>query len=78
MPTEPTLPITTIDWAFAGTSSTSPATDSKPEHTVWTHWVDSTTPDGEAVKDEGDMITLESGELVERGQMVNPRTLEGY
>lgn len=66
--------ITTIDWAFAGTSSTSPATGDKPEHTVWTHWVDSTTPNAEAVKDEGDMITLANGQVVERGEMVNPKT----
>jgi hypothetical protein len=80
MPSAPTLPITTIEWAFAGTSSSTPATGDKPEHTVWTHWVDSTTPEGEAVKDEGDMITLETGEVVERGQMVNPKTgkMESY
>lgn len=74
LPTDSTGTLTTIDWAFAGTSSTTPATDDKPAHTVWTHWVDSTTPDGEAVKDEGDMITLANGNTVERGEMVNPKT----
>lgn len=74
MPTDATHAITTIDWAFAGTSSSTPARDGSAEHTIWTHWVDSTTLDGEAVKDEGDMIKLASGEAVERGQMVNPKT----
>ncbi|KAG0649888.1 hypothetical protein D0Z07_3673 [Hyphodiscus hymeniophilus] len=77
MPGDATMPIasvTQIDWAFAGTSTTAPATDDKPEHTTWAHWVDSTTPDAESVKDEGDMIRLPSGDAVERGQMVNPNT----
>jgi hypothetical protein len=75
MPTEATTSsISTIEWAFAGTSSTTPAMGEKPEHTTWTHWVDSKTPNAEEVKDEGDMIKLENGDEVERGQMVNPRT----
>lgn len=74
MPSDASHTITTIDWAFAGTSSTTPATDSSPEHTIWMHWVDSSTADGESVKDEGDMIRLANGEAVERGQMVNPKT----
>lgn len=74
LPTDGTLSLTTIDWAFAGTSSTTPATGDKPEHTVWTHWVDSTTPNAESVKDEGDMVTLANGDAVERGEMVNPKT----
>jgi hypothetical protein len=47
---------------------------------VWTHWVDSTTPNAETVKDEGDMVVLGDGEEVERGEMVNPATgkLEKY
>ena len=42
--------------------------------------MDSTTPNAEAVKDEGDMITLETGDVVERGEMVNPKTgkMEAY
>ena len=83
MPTEATTPISStaeIDWAFAGTSSTTPATGEDPEHTVWSHWVDSATADPESVKDEGDMIRLESGDAVERGQMINPKTgkMESY
>jgi hypothetical protein len=74
MPLDPSQLITTVDWAFAGTSFSTAATADKPEHTIWTHWVDSNTPAAEEVKDEGDMIPLVTGEVVERGQMVNPKT----
>ena len=80
MSADATISSLRIDWAFAGTSSTRPATGEEPEHTVWTHWVDSTTSDAESVKDEGDMVKLANGDAVERGQMVNPKTgiLDAY
>jgi hypothetical protein len=64
----------TIDWAFAGTSSTTPTADEKIDHTVWSHWIDSTTLNAEEVDDEGDMIALDNGEVLERGKGVNSKT----
>ncbi|KAG9232783.1 hypothetical protein BJ875DRAFT_505772 [Amylocarpus encephaloides] len=81
LPCKEVLPISRLEWGFAGTAQSTPAihntstgTLEKPSHTEWTHWVDSKTMD--EVKDEGDMFPKEDGsnEVLERGAMVNPAT----
>ena len=74
-----------VDWAFAGTSSSSTRPGEGGEaavrHSVWRHVVDSRTRhDPEtAVVDEADMFPAERGadgaeRASERGRMVNPDT----
>lgn len=59
----------TLEWAFAGKSKTTQAsTDdgvSKPQHSVWEHWIDSKS-DNPSV-DEGDMWPQANGDVLERG-----------
>ena len=70
----------TVDWAFAGTSSSSEVRNEDGRavrHCVWRHVVDSRTrTDPEtAVVDEADMFPPEDGDRVlEKGRMVNPDT----
>ncbi|WPG99843.1 Hypothetical protein R9X50_00266300 [Acrodontium crateriforme] len=75
---EDLLPVSRIDWAFAGTSSSEirqTPDNNKVIHSQWKHWIDSKTMDGESVADEGDMFPDEGGELaLEKGRMVNPAT----
>ncbi|KAN0117931.1 hypothetical protein V8E51_003908 [Hyaloscypha variabilis] len=68
--------LSSLEWAFGGTSSNTPATNSAPAHTIWKHWVDSqcSNLDADQVRDEGDMIVQENGEVLEVGRMVNPAT----
>ncbi|PBP19817.1 hypothetical protein BUE80_DR009293 [Diplocarpon rosae] len=82
LPCSSALPLSRLEWGFAGTSLPSPAVYSstpgneheisKPAHTVWTHWVDNKTT--EEVKDEGDMYPQPNGETMEYGSMINPKT----
>jgi hypothetical protein len=71
------LPIERLDWAFAGTSTSTKVTrpdGSYTTHSVFSHWVDSRTADPELVRDEGDMIPCSGGLALEVGNMVNPAT----
>jgi hypothetical protein len=61
-----------LEWGFAGTAESTPAKGESPAHTVWSHWVDSTTI--EEVKDEGYMWPLENGDVLEKGAMKHPET----
>ena len=70
LPTPTILPLSRLEWGFAGTATSTPAAGPKPAHTVWSHWVDSKTKD--EVKDEGDMYPQSNGEVLEYGAMVNP------
>jgi hypothetical protein len=70
IPTSPLLPISRLEWGFAGTALSTPSSDTKPAHTIWTHWVDSKSI--EEVRDEGDMHPQPNGEVLEYGEMVNP------
>ncbi|KAI1313613.1 hypothetical protein F5Y03DRAFT_103311 [Xylaria venustula] len=63
---------TTIDWAFAGVSSSE--TRDGVRHCTWRHVVDSRTRTPEAVVDEGDVFPLDGGRTLETGRMVNPAT----
>lgn len=71
------LPFSRLDWAFAGTSSTT--ITEQPDgkqlvHSTWKHWVDSRHMKAEEVNDEGDMLPQGKGVALERGSMVNPAT----
>ncbi|KAJ6440618.1 sodium/nucleoside cotransporter [Purpureocillium lavendulum] len=75
------LPLSRLDWAIAGTSSSSTTMRDdgaggqvEVTHGRWTHWVDSTTRDAGGVVDEGDMVAREDGTVLETGRMVNPAT----
>ncbi|EMR68604.1 hypothetical protein UCREL1_4382 [Eutypa lata UCREL1] len=56
---------TEIEWAFAGTSSSSEETRAETgalvKHSVWRHFVDSRTRDAESVVDEADMFPHSEG-----------------
>ena len=76
---------TEIEWAFAGTSSSSEETRAETgalvKHSVWRHFVDSRTRDAESVVDEADMFPHSEGaggdggsHALEKGRMVNPDT----
>lgn len=76
---EQILPRSSIDWAFAGTSSHFPITlpdGAKAGHSVFKHWVDSRTTHAESVVDEGDMVPSadDYSIIIETGRMVNPAT----
>lgn len=72
------LTIDRLDWAFAGTTSSSTdvsrADGSKTKHSVFNHWVDSRTTEPQLVRDEGDMVPCPGGLALEVGNMVNPAT----
>jgi hypothetical protein len=75
------LPLSRLDWAIAGTSSSSmvPSSDGsgKPvKHSKWAHWIDSRTADCDGVVDEGDMFDDSSDATLtlETGRMLNPAT----
>ncbi len=65
-----------LDWAFAGTSSTTQASsgpgDVKPLHSVWEHWIDSKSDNPQP--DEGDMWPQNNSDVLERGTQVHPLT----
>ncbi|KAI1168580.1 hypothetical protein F5B18DRAFT_646367 [Nemania serpens] len=62
-----------LDWAFAGTSS-SEIRDGGRRHSTWRHVVDSRTRAPETVVDEGDIFPQEDGRTLETGRMANPAT----
>lgn len=73
------LPLASLDWAFAGSSSSYQITrpdGAQATHAVFKHWVDSRTAEPEAITDEGDMLPDPSdAQLIsETGTMVNPET----
>ncbi|POS72987.1 hypothetical protein DHEL01_v208624 [Diaporthe helianthi] len=71
------LPRDSLDWAFAGTSSTTKTfgpDGSDTTHSVFNHWVDSRTTEPQLVRDEGDMTAHAGGLALEVGNMVNPAT----
>ncbi len=72
-----------LDWAFAGTSSSSqePAAgdagdaDAPPvSRGVWRHYVDSRHADAESVVDQGISVEQADGSMLESGTMINPAT----
>lgn len=77
--------LSSLDWAFAGTSTSSTSAHNRV-HTQWHHWVDSTTLTPEEVVDKGEMMPEDpaSGISLEKGEMVKPETgrmteyLEGW
>ncbi|KID80361.1 sodium/nucleoside cotransporter, partial [Metarhizium brunneum ARSEF 3297] len=71
-----TLPLSRLDWAIAGTSSSSSRTiDGKQvSHSRWDHWIDSRTSQPETASDQGDMYPQPDGSTLEKGRMVNPDT----
>lgn len=73
------LPLSSLDWAFGGTSSSYPITQpdgSKATHAAFLHWVDSRTTEPETIVDEGDMLPdpTDAELTLETGRMVNPET----
>lgn len=78
------LPLSHLDWAFAGFSSSSTTTNvldgSKLSKSVWKHWIDNRTLDADKVHDEGFMFPQPDGRTLEKGAMVDPKTgrLEDY
>ncbi|KAM3421565.1 hypothetical protein BST61_g1952 [Cercospora zeina] len=68
------LPLAHLDWAFAGTSSSS-KNDKGEVQSVWKHWVDSRTlllP--ENVADSGVMTPMPDGRCLESGEMADSVT----
>ncbi|EMF11248.1 uncharacterized protein SEPMUDRAFT_88638 [Sphaerulina musiva SO2202] len=82
------LPLSHLDWAFAGTSSsqiTHHVQDGSPLFkSTWKHWIDSRTTEAENVVDEGFMFPgsdkEETGRTLEKGTMMNSQTgkMEDY
>lgn len=71
------LPRDQLDWAFAGTSSSSQVTrhdGSHVSHSVFHHWVDNRSKEPEATRDEGDMFPQANDMTLETGRMANPAT----
>lgn len=75
-PSTGTLPPSSLDWAIAGTSTSSPPLPSGSTHCVWSHWISSRTADVDGVADEGDNHPQPDGSVLETGRMVNPATGE--
>jgi len=68
-------PITRLEWAFAGKSSTSQSeVAGGPAHTIWSHAIDSQTSDPQ--RDEGDMYEQEDGDVLECGQNIDAESGE--
>ncbi|RMY73900.1 hypothetical protein D0862_14213, partial [Hortaea werneckii] len=74
-------PFSALDWAFAGTSSSSigspDADGTAVAHCEWRHWIDDRTEKPEDVVDEGKMYPIEGDDgprSLEKGSMVNPET----
>lgn len=74
------MPLSRLDWAIAGTSSsvarTSSATGEKYSHCEWKHWIDSRTVDLTNATDEGDNYSVpgDPSLTLEKGRMLNPAT----
>ncbi|OTA00360.1 hypothetical protein A9Z42_0079780 [Trichoderma parareesei] len=70
--TEQILPLSRLDWAIAGTSSSTVLGEGH-SHSRWAHWIDSRAL--EAPADEGHMYAQPDGlSTLEKGRMVNPDT----
>ncbi|KAI6808075.1 hypothetical protein KC367_g6737 [Hortaea werneckii] len=73
-------PFSALDWAFAGTSSSSVGSPddngNAVAHCEWRHWIDNRTGNPEDVVDEGKMYPIEGDgqRSLEKGRMVNPDT----
>ncbi|PIA98029.1 hypothetical protein CB0940_06438 [Cercospora beticola] len=67
------LPLSHLDWAFAGTSSSNENVNGEVK-SVWTHWIDSRTLQPETVNDSGVMDPQSDGRTLERGVMPDPET----
>jgi hypothetical protein len=81
VPAAVTVPLSRLDWAIAGTSSSSvipSSTDAGQEirHGRWAHWIDSRLADCDHVVDEGDMVDdpTDASLTSETGRMLNPAT----
>ncbi|XP_031635159.1 uncharacterized protein LOC116348320 isoform X2 [Contarinia nasturtii] len=71
------LSLSRLDWAIAGTSSSTTTCDiegKQVSRSRWVHWIDSRTSTTENVTDEGDMFTQLDGTTIEKGYMMNPDT----
>lgn len=66
-------PLSALDWAIAGTSSSVPL-EGDVSHSQWNHWIDSRALDTTNVADEGDMYPQPDGSTLEKGHMINPET----
>ncbi|KAF2771477.1 hypothetical protein EJ03DRAFT_349490 [Teratosphaeria nubilosa] len=71
---EVVLPLSCLDWAFAGTATTKldPDAGGKRATGTWNHCIDSRTDSPEDVKDTGEILSMPDGTSLERGKMVNP------
>src|SRR5690554_890390 len=76
-----TLPLSRLDWAIAGTSSSSvvPSREDPAKGTThgwWNHWIDSRTENADGLVDEGDMFDdpSDASLTLEKGRMLNPAT----
>ena len=76
-----TVPLSRLDWAIAGTSSSSvvPSTEDPAKgtkHGWWSHWIDSRTENADGLVDEGDMFDdpSDASLTLEKGRMLNPAT----
>ncbi|KAF2210571.1 hypothetical protein CERZMDRAFT_99188 [Cercospora zeae-maydis SCOH1-5] len=67
------LPFAHLDWAFAGTSSSSKNSNGDVQ-SVWKHWIDSRTLLPESVSDSGVMTPMPDGRSLESGAMADPVT----
>ncbi len=75
------LPLSRLDWAIAGTSSSTliPSREDPNKaikHGQWAHWIDSRSAQCDGVVDEGDMVDDPSDPALtlETGRMLNPAT----
>lgn len=68
------LPLDRLDWAIAGTSSSTPTSEPNVTKGQWRHWISSRTKNTENVCDEGYNYPQADGKTLEKGTMVNPET----
>lgn len=68
------LTLDRLDWAIAGTSSSTPTSDPNVTKGQWRHWVSSRTKNAEDMCDEGYNHPQPDGKTLEKGTMVNPET----
>ncbi|KAH9820897.1 Protein HRI1 [Teratosphaeria destructans] len=71
---EDVLPLSRLDWAFAGTATTKldPNAGGKRATGTWNHCIDSRTDSPEDVEDTGEILSMPDGTSLEAGKMVNP------
>ncbi|KAK4223022.1 hypothetical protein QBC38DRAFT_426283 [Podospora fimiseda] len=74
------LPLSRLDWAISGTSSSTPVTNPSIGqtyfHCIWRHWINSRTTDVLNAADEGDNHPVDGQPslTLEKGSMINPST----